>query len=334
MTQQMPPSLARRFAAVTLCGAAISLTGCFGSKPPKGPAPDPELAESTSSARMAYARGANEQAVNLFLKAVDRAREMDDARELAGAAYNLAAAQIRAGRYEEARTSLREAEGEAQRAGVDTADILLLEAKVAQLREDAPEALTFADRVLTDKGSKATAAHRVQVRVLRGEMAMELGQADLARTELTKAEADLRSAGDTAGPAVRAGVTGLSARISQSAGDNAKAAGLFDQQADLLRQAGVYRDMAKALARAGAAWRDAGRRDEAADRYYRAGRSFLGQNDYAEARRQLQLAAATADPMTAGTLPARIRALQESIPEMLMPPTSKPAAPTTGSEGK
>ena len=277
------------FAAPALAALA---GGCFNAPPPKGPQVDSELAQDDAAARLAFSRGAADQAVTLFRRALDRARVMDDAAEIAKAAYNVGAALIRDGKYDAARAALLEAEAETVRSGGNTADVLLLEAKAAQLQDESADALALADRIVTDKTLRPTDSHRLQAHVLRGEVAVELGQNDLAQAELAKAT---RLLGDARSPALRAGVLGLRGRIEHARHSPSKAAGLFDEQAGLLRRAALYRDMARAESRAAAAYLDAGQPVPAAERFYQAGRSFAAQGDSAEARRLLASAFSAAE---------------------------------------
>ena len=262
--------------------------GCLNAPPPAGPAVDLALAQDSSAARLALARGDDRQAALLYGRALQRAREMDDAGAIGRAAYNLAAALVRDGRYAAAADALREAEMETVRAGANAADVLLLEAKVARWREAPREALAFGERVLVDPASRPADSHRVQVHVLRGELALDRGAADVARVELGAAE---RLLGPSPGAAVRAGVVGLGARLRAATDDPAGAARGFDEAAELLRQVGLYRDMARALARAGDAYRRANQLAAAIDRLFRAGRSFAAAGDAAEAGRLLDEAA-------------------------------------------
>ena len=302
----------------------LLLGGClFNAPPPKEPAADPELAQETAAARLAFQRGANEQAITLYRRALDRARVMDDAGEIGKAAYNLAAALVRAGQYDAARGVLREAEAETLRAGVNAADVLLLEAKVAHLQDEPTDALVLADRVLTEPTSKPDDAHRLQVHVLRGEVGLDLNQRDLAQSELARAQKLLGGGDNRENPALRAAVQGLGARVSQTGGDPAKAAAGFDRQAEGLRQAYLYRDMARALSRAGGAYRDAGRSDLAADRLYRAARSFHAQDDAAEARRLIDAALSLAQQTNDTELIDRIRVLRKDLVGPLPPATGQ-----------
>ena len=76
--------------------------------------------------------------------------------------------------------------------------------------------------------------------MLRGELALDRGEADAARAELG-AE---RLLGPSPGAAVRAGVVGLGG--GAASGDPAGAAAGYDEAAKLLRQVGLYGDMARA----------------------------------------------------------------------------------------
>ena len=166
--------------------------------------------------------------------------------------------------------------------------MLLLEAKVARWREAPREALAFAERVLADPASRPADSHRVQVHVLRGELALDRGAADVAASGTCRRRAAPRPLAGCGGPG-RRGRAG--ARPARASDDPAGAAAGFDEAADLLRQVGLYRDMARALARAGDAYRRANQLPAAIDRLFRAGRSFAAAGDAAEAARLLDEAA-------------------------------------------
>jgi tetratricopeptide (TPR) repeat protein len=263
-----------------------------------------------TSGRLAFERGLNAEAAELFRQALDRAREMDDAAAIADASYNLAAARVQAGEYGRAAAALLESETEARRAGGNVADVLLLRGRVARLNGTPSEAVALADRVLADPASRPTAAHRVQAHVLKGEVAAEEEDWTAAEEQARRARGALGRAGDTASPALLAGVVGLRARIARGRGDLREAARLFDRRADLLRQARLYRDLVDAVADAAQAWASLGSPAEAGPRFYRAARAAAAQGDVGRFRSLLGQAADAAGATGDERLLALVRALR------------------------
>ena len=309
------------------CLLVLLTAGCFtNTPPPTGPPRDAVLANAMSSGRLAFERGLNGEAVVLHRQALDRAREMDDARAVSDASYNLAAARVRAGDHAGAAAALLESEAETRRVGGNVADVLLLRATVARLNGTPSEAAALADRVLADPASRPTAGHRVQAHVLKGEVAAQEGNWPVAEEQAKLARAGLGRAGNTASPALLAGVVGLRGRIARGHGDPAEAARLFDRRADLLRQARQYRDMADATADAAEAWMALGIPAEAGPRYYRAARAAAARGEEAGARSLLSRAAEAADAARDERLAALVEALRiEWDGGMIQPVTTGPA---------
>lgn len=288
--------------------------------PQSVPSPPPATTSAPAQAELTTATGAPSpevQSVPDLRANLDAARERDDSAGIVRAAYALGVKLIVTGDAEAARGVLAEAEGEASRSRAMAAEVLLLEAQLARERDDAPAALVYADRVLTE--SQPSEAQQAQVNLIRGEVAADLGQWDLARRELNSASFRLGDGGG-GGPSARADFVGLSARIAMSDGEAARAASQYDLQADLLRQSGRYRDMSRALAHSAAAYAQADQPAPAADRYYRAARSAAARGDNAEAIRLLTSAGDQADRAHDEPRLSLIRALQQHLP-----PTTRPA---------
>lgn len=298
-----------RFARSGPC-LLVLLTGCFNAPLPKGPPPDAVLTNAMASARLAFERGMNSEAVVLYRQALDRAREMDDASAIANAAYNLAAAQVQAGAYADARLALLEAEAETRRGGGNVADVLLMRAKVARLSGMTSEAAALADRVLADPASRPASAHRVQVHVLKGDVAAEEGNWAAAAEQARLAQDALGRAGETVSPALLAGIVGLRGQISLGRGELPAAAQFYDRRADLLRQARLYRDMAGAMAQSARIWARLERPAEAGPRFYRAARTAGAQGDAGRARALLSEAADSARAANDRQLLSLVQALR------------------------
>ncbi len=294
-------------AAIARCGLLAVIAGLLVACAAPAPPPDaksradPQVAQTMAVARRAYAQGDFAQAQALYRQALLRARAIDDAALAADAAYNLAVAEVALRNYDAADRWLREAGFDAARASTDTAEPLLLRAKVAYLRGRPAEAAAFADSII---GSGAALPLRRQATILRGQIRAEAGDLDAAR-------ADLRAAGqpDAAAPgapAIAADAKKLEGTIARSEGDPARAAQLFDAEAELLRDAARYRDMGHAFARAADAYLKGGNAALAAQRYFLAARSLDGLGDAQAAK--AHLAASIAAAAQAGDEGARARA--------------------------
>lgn len=327
--------------ALLLC---LGSAGCFNAPPPKGPPVDTELAEANNAASLAYARGQTAQALTLYQHALDRARAMDDAAQIGSSAYNLAAVMIQARKYAPASVLLGEAERETLRAKTNVADVLLLEAKLARLQGDAGYAKLYTDAVLngawppphpptsetmharqlpaTPVPLNTQLGQRVLAHLIRGEVAIAEDNVQEAQSELTAAQRELPP---SARPALRASVAGLTARVARESGRAPQvAASAFDRQVDLLREAHLYSEMASALADAGRAYASINSLI-AADRFYRAGRSYFGQGNLEDAQKALAKAASSG-AVANWDMMHSIELLQQRIARMK-------SGAVTGSEG-
>ncbi len=198
---------------------------------------------------------------------------MDDATEIGNAAYNLALCQILLGQLDQASAALAEARAAFQRSGSNPADVLLLEATLAQRQGQLEQALSLADQVLSASPDES---HRFQAVLLKGTIAC--AQDDPARARMALAEADKHPVTNVALLAARERLIG---NIFMREGHPADAAAAFDRAAALFQKAKQYRDMALTLRRAGAAYREAGDPQRAEDRLFRARRSLTAQGEKA-----------------------------------------------------
>jgi len=259
----------RRFVIVL---ALLAHVGC--TTPANVPRKDKELSRTSDLARTAFEDGATAKAMDLYRKALNRAHAMDDATEIGNAAYNLALCQIILGQLDQASVSLAEAKAAFQRSGSNPADVLLLEATIAQRQGKLEQALSLADQVLSASPDES---HRVQVALLKGTIAC--GQDDPARARTALAEADKQHATDAPLLAARERLAGNIFLLERNP---AEAAAAFDRAATLFQKARHYRDMALTLRRAGEAYQEAGDTQRAEDRLFRAKRSLAAQGEKAE----------------------------------------------------
>jgi tetratricopeptide (TPR) repeat protein len=260
----------RFFIALTL----LTLVGCATSPTSTVPPKDKELSRTSNLARAAFKDGATAKAIDLYGKALNRAHAMDDATEIGNAAYNLALCQILLGQLEQASASLAEAKAEFKRSGGNPADVLLLEATIAQRQGRLEQALSLADQVLSASPDENDL---FQAALLKGTIACD--QDDPARARTALAEADKHHVTDAALPAARERLAG---NIFLLEGNPAEAAAAFDRATALSQKAKHYRDMALTLRRAGEAYREAGDTQHAEDRLFRAKRSLAAQGEKAE----------------------------------------------------
>jgi tetratricopeptide (TPR) repeat protein len=260
----------RCFIALTL----LTLVGCATSPTSTAPPKDKELSRTSDRARAAFEDGETAKAIDLYGKALDRAFVMDDATEIGNAAYNLALCHIILGQLDRANTALADAKAAFARSGSTPADVLLLEATLAQRQGRLEQALSLADQVLSASPDES---HRFQVALLKGTVAC--GQDDPARARTALAEADQHHVTNVALLAARERLVG---NIFLLEGEPAEAAAAFDRAAALFQQAKHYRDMALTLQRAGQAYQEAGDTQHAEDRLFRAKRSLAAQGQEAE----------------------------------------------------
>jgi tetratricopeptide (TPR) repeat protein len=281
-----PQKVCRINQAAGLWLGLILLVACGSPRRDPTPLPkDEQLARVSRSARAAYDRSDNSQAIRLYAQALERARVLDHAVEIGNAAYNLAVSLIAAGQYERAESLLREAESSLTRAGENLADVLLVRARLARLRGNRDEAECWAEQVLARPESDPTREHTAQVALLRGGMAFDRGDAGGVAAALRAAEPILKPAED---PALRAGLEQLRGQAALLEPAPLRAALSFDRAASLWRQAGHYRDLARALAQAGQAYADAGETALGGERFFRAARSGFAQGNRGTARRWLE----------------------------------------------
>jgi tetratricopeptide (TPR) repeat protein len=252
----------------------LTLVGCATSPTSTIPPKDKELSRASNLARTAFEDGATAKAIDLYRKALNRARAMDDATEIGNAAYNLALCHIILGQLDQASTSLAEAKAAFERSGNNPADVLLLEATVAQRQGKLEQALLLADEVLSASPNES---HRFQVALLKGAVACQQDDSELARTALV--EADQHHVTNAPLLAARERLAGNIFLLERNP---AEAAAAFDRAAALFQESKHYRDMALTLRRAGKAYQEAGDTQRAEDRLFRAKRSLDAQGEKAE----------------------------------------------------
>jgi len=251
--------------------ALAVLAGCGGSRSrtPAGPAGDKTLSRNNQLALAAFRDGQTSEAAALYGKALTRATAMDDAAGISDAAYNLALCQTVLGQFDEAGATLADAREAMRRSGRNPADVLLLEATIAQRQDKWEQTLALADEALA---ASPNDDQRFQIALIQGTVACR--QNDLTRARAALAETDKYRTTDGVLLAARERLNG---NILWLEGNPAKAAAALDRAASLFQQAGQYHEMALTLARAAKAYQEAGDTQQAEDRRLRAERSLAAQ---------------------------------------------------------
>jgi tetratricopeptide (TPR) repeat protein len=266
------------------------------------------------SARRTFDLGQAEGASRLYRKALEMARAADNSPEIAANAYNLALCLVALGKYDEAVPYLDEAEAESARRSADTAHIRLLKAKTFYLGGDTQEAASLAQTALKHEGSLTPAA-RSQFDLLLARIALDGRDLAGAKAGLERAQDALEDEPDTP---LQAETAGLSGAILAAEGSFDKAAKDFDRQADFCRKGEKYREMAEALSRAGETYLKGSDNRAAADRFFRAARSFYSQGDTVRALKTIESALAVldkeADPDAFRNIAALFEEIKKSAP--------------------
>lgn len=303
----------------------FAVAGCGSPPPPTAPV-DAELDRASSSARSAFDRGELPEAAMLYGQALTRARALDDPREIADAAYNLAACLMEQSQLGRARELLHEAQWELKQINQNEDDVLLLEAKIAHEQGHDDEALALTDRLLSQPRPKEGAGPSVGVYLLRGRLAIDRHDMGTAIHELAAATAQSKTKDDR----TTAGILGLTAQISLEQNKPALAAGQFDSQSQFFAAGGDYGGMGIALARAGNAYLAAGDPARAADRLYRAARCLFSLGQTTQAEKLIEPAYDAAKAANTTSLIDLINALKHDMSSATTRPSSQtmPSLPT------
>ena len=245
-------------------GKLVLLLACACGAPPREPEIDPEFDAAATTARDAFEAGRLSDAAQLYERALDRARAMDDPAKIGAAAYNLAVCFVAADEFDRAADALAEAQLEFARASdtAGAADARVVAMRLAYRRGDTDTALALARETV---GAEA--------HIVRGEIACDRNDPDGASAEAAAARKEQTS------PLGAAHLAHLEGRIARLRSKPAAAGAAFDEEAARLREAKRYAALSPALARAGEAYAAASMPREAADRWFRAGRSAIARGD-------------------------------------------------------
>jgi tetratricopeptide (TPR) repeat protein len=301
-----------------ICGmlCLTLLASCTGPRPAPDPPIDEDLERLTRGAWRAFEQGDMERARSIYERALERSKAVDAPAEIGNAAYNLAVTLIAAGEYERAGELLREAERELARAGGNIVDVLLVQARLAQLDGRDEDALRLANRAATGPGSMPEQSHWAQIELLRGEMAAAHGELSAAAAALERAR---QFAGEEPDTTLHARLQGLTGRVQLLQNHPRAAAASFDLEARLWRKANHLRDMVDALARSAEAWHRAGDLALSAERYFRAARSSWAQGEERQALQWSRRADEYATRSGARALMKRARDLRMEIEAAIEP---------------
>ena len=259
----------------------LLLAACSsGSEQPAGPSEDQTLMRHEQAGRIAYGLDRPDEAVAQFEAALKQAQARDDLQAIGDLSFNLAVAQLRANRPQDALETAQQARAELIRRGSQPFPSLVLAEATALYRLGRE---SEADALAAEIEGKGDADAAAGASFLRGLIADEAGNTD----DLRRALARLSGA---SAPLRRADQQELQARLALRQHDLAGARVAAMQAAGIRQEAFDYRGMARALAVAALAAERAGDGEAAADLYLRAGRSAAAQSDPDTARPWLKRA--------------------------------------------
>jgi hypothetical protein len=268
----------------------ILLAGCAAAapEPPPSAPVDQDLMSGWRLARFAFEERQYDQAAELYARVLERAYASDDLGAIGDVGYELAVVRLRQLDAEAAARQARQTRDELRRRGEEPfAELYLVEAvALYELGEDAgAEAMADQAVALASRPDDAVAR---RAWFLNGRIAAD--RAD--RAGVARALAALGQAQD---PELQADRLELTGRLELLEDRPERALPAFRASADLRRDAEDYLGMARVLALAGEAAERAGMAGEAADLYFRAGRSAEVEGGPADARRWLAAAARLAE---------------------------------------
>lgn len=280
------PAWSHTFGMVLLLVAGLLFSGCATPRPVERP--DVELGRKESVARGAFDRGDIPRARDLYLEALMRAREIGDPEEIGSHAYNVALCHVLLGQHERALEYLRQARYEMDRAGMNMASLLLVEAEALLALNRADDARRAARQALQEADQPEFRAHAHR---LLAVLELNAGNTDAARGEYRRAR---RHAQQSSLP-VQARVEEVLGRIALAEDNQVEAAITYDRVAELFRRSGYFGDMAKAWILAGEAYEAEDQHAAAGYRYFQAAGSLFGQNHPNEALRMIERAIEAAE---------------------------------------
>jgi tetratricopeptide (TPR) repeat protein len=278
------PTTAKPFAVASL----ILLAGCSAAPPEPAAPVDQELMSGWQLARYALDERQYDQAAELYARVLERAYARDDLAAIGDVGYELAVVRLRQLDPAAAAAQARQTRDELRRRGDEPfAELYLVEA--VALYEMGEEMYAGAR---ADQAIELAPAPREPVAMrawfLKGRIAADHGDgAGISRA--------LAALGRSPNPELQADRLELTGRLELLEERPAEALPDLRASADLRREVEDYLGMARVLALAGAAAERAGLSEDAADLYFRAGRSAEVEGDVGDARRWLEAAARLAE---------------------------------------
>lgn len=267
----------------------LLLAGCSAGAPAAEPAVpvDQELTSGWRLARYAFEEGQYDQAAQMYARVLERAYARDDLGAIGDVGYELAVVRLRQLDPAAAAEQARRTRDELRRRGDEPfAELYLVEAvALYELGEEGDAGARAEEAIALAPGPAEPVAMRAWF--LQGRIAAD--NADAA--EVRRALAAL---GRSPNPALQADRLELTGRLELLEGRPERALAALRDSADLRREVEDYLGMARVLALAGAGAERAGMSADAADLYFRAGRSAEVERDLANARRWLGAAARVA----------------------------------------
>lgn len=291
-----------------LLGLALTLVACSGDAPAPPSAPvDRDLVSAWRLARFAFERGQYDQAADLYERVLERAYARDDLRAIGDVGYELAVVDLRRGRPEDAAARARRTREELARRGARPfAELHLVEGIALYDAGDLDGAEAGADAALDLAGPDDPVLARALY--LKGVIAADRGRPN----ELAHL---LLALGNAQTGALRADRLELEGRLDLLEDRPEAALPAFREGAALRRELEDYRGMARALAFAAEAAEESGRAAEAADLYFRAGRSAGIEGRTAAARLWLETAIGLAEEAGREEIRDEATALLERLAE-------------------
>lgn len=232
--------------SLSACAAIALLTSGCTTPPPHRY--DPEIKAQAEAAQAAFQRGEVARAESLYVKALARARVVDDREEIVRNAYNLALCRMIEGQLGEARNLLAQARLLTNERGAIAVRILLAESEAARLAGAGPDSEQLARQALA---AGADREGQVQAWLLQGEAWFLTGQ---FQTALECYQSALKQVSRDTAATLQARLDQLGAGLVQARLMPGSVAGLQVSRASWLKQAGQYLEMVTALQAAALAW--------------------------------------------------------------------------------
>ena len=268
----------------------ILLAGCSAGTPAPQPAVpvDQELTSGWRLARYAFDEGQYDQAALMYARVLERAYARDDLGAIGDVGYELAVVRLRQLDPSAAAAQARRTRDELRRRGDQPfAELSLVEAvALYEMGEEVDAAARAEEAIALADGPLAPVAMRAWF--LKGRIAADNMDGGGVRRALA-------ALGGSPNPELQADRLELTGRLELLEGRPERALAALRESADLRRDVEDYLGMARVLALGGEAAERAGLRADAADLFFRAGRSAEVERDFVNARRWLGTAARLAE---------------------------------------